>query len=260
MMLKNKIYIVIIISLLGFNLNAVEINEGPIQKEFRQSLNQPLFAMAEGFDDFSSEYNNENLKSSNKSTFKAAIYSLVLPGMGEYYLDKRAKAKYYFGVEAACWIAYFSYRTYGSWKKDDLIDYANMHANASLENKSDEFIDMVGFYGDIYQFNDAGRVGDRDRPYLADTPDNHWYWQSEDDQAVYRNLKNRSREAYRRSNFVLGVAIVNRIVSVVDAIRDSKRLQREIDSFSKTKNKKIKFDINPLSIDNQVRLTWYPGF
>ncbi len=260
MMLKNKIYIVIVISLFGLNLNAFEINEGPIQKEFSQSLKQPLFAMATGFDDFSSEYNNENLKSSNKSTFRAALYSLVLPGMGEHYLGNRAKAKYYFGVEAVSWIAYFSYRTYGSWKKNDMIDYARVHANASLENKDDEFIDLVGFYDDIYQFNNAGRVGDRERPYLVDTPDNHWYWQSEDDQAVYRNIKNRSREAYRRSNFVLGVAIVNRIVSVIDVIRDSKRMQREIDSFSDKKIKKIKFDINPLSIDNQVRLTWYPGF
>ena len=260
MLKKSKITILIVISVFALNLNAFEISEGPIQKEFRASINQPLLAMAGQFDDYSTEFKNDNVKNSNKSTFKAALYSLILPGMREHYSGNRTKAKYFFGIEAASWLTYFAYRTYGSWKKDDLIDYANVYAGADLENKDDEFIDLVGFYDDIYQFNTAGRVGDRDRPYLDDTPANHWYWQSEEDQAVYRNIKNRSREAYRNANFALGIAIINRIVSVVDAIRDSKRIQREIDTFSDNKKNKLKFDINPLGSDNQIKLTWYPGF
>lgn len=258
-MIKYRINIFIIISLFAFNVNAFELSEGPLQKEFRQSINQPLLAMVGEFDDFSTESIAQNNRT-NKSTIKAALLSLVLPGMGEYYLGNKTKAKYFFGLEAASWITYFSLRTYGSWKKNDLVDYANVYANASLDNKSDEFIDLVGFYNDIYQFNNAGRVGDRDRPFLNDIPENHWYWQTKDDQAVYRNLKNQSREAYRKSNFALGLAVVNRIASVIDAIRNSKRLQREIDTFSGRKIKNLKFDINPLSIDNQVKITWYPGF
>jgi hypothetical protein len=243
---------------------AVELKPAPIQSQMRQSA---LLAQQDDFDDFDQPpaAESERLdewgqpRTGGVSTLKAAAYSALLPGMGEYYVGHRGKAKYFFGIEAAVWISFFAYRTYGGWKKDDLIDYAAVHANASLEGKDDEFLDFVGFYDDIDQYNTFGRVYDVERPYLEDNADNHWRWQSDDDQAAYRHLKNQGREAYRRANFMLGLAVLNRIVSVIDAVRDARRSETLIrDDFTSTS--RYKLEVDPLSPRDQVRFTLYTDF
>jgi hypothetical protein len=172
----------------------------------------------------------------HKSVMKAALLSALLPGAGEYYVGNRGKARYFFTVEALSWAGCIAYRTYGHWKKEDYMRYAKTHANANLEGKSEEFRDMVGFYHSIDDYNSLGRVYDPQRPYLYDTPENHWRWQNDADQATYRDLKNRSREAYRRGKFMVGIAVANRIISVLDAIRDTRRANRSLEhSFSQEK-------------------------
>ncbi|PWB69920.1 hypothetical protein C3F09_09950 [candidate division GN15 bacterium] len=177
------------------------------------------------------EFNEtKNLRpTGRKSVLKAAVLSALLPGAGEYYLGNRGKARYFFAVEAISWTGVIAYRIYGHWRQEDYIRYARTYANANLDGKSEEFRDLVGFYHSIDEYNTLGRVYDPERPYLYDTPDNHWRWQSDADQAAYRNLKNRSREAYRRARFAVGIAVANRIVSVLDAIRDGRRASRSLE-------------------------------
>ena len=190
------------------------------------------------------EFKKDNAKSptGRKSVVKAALLSALLPGAGEYYIGNRAKARYFLTVEAISWAGCIAFRTYGHWKKEDYERYAKTYANANLEGKSEEFRDMVGFYRSIDDYNSLGRVYDPERPYLYDTPENHWRWQSDADQAAYRNLKNRSREAYRRGKFMIGIAVANRIISIIDAIRDTRRANRSLDhSFSLERPLQIQF-------------------
>lgn len=212
--------------------------------------------------------NSKNKVSAEKSVAvkelsmkRAILYSALLPGLGEYYTGHKAKAKYFFTAEALSWIGYFTYRSYANWKEDDMIRHAAVNANAQLEGKDDTYHDMVGFYNDINEYNTVGRVTDPDRPYLLDTPENHWHWNSDDNRNAYRALKNRAREASRRSNFMIGAAIVNRLISIIDTVRDVKRSKGKFKNniFSDSK-KKFKLDINPLSLNSQVTLTFYTPF
>jgi hypothetical protein len=188
---------------------------------------------------------------SKKSTVKAAVLSALIPGAGQYYLGSRGRARVYFTVETISWLGFAAFKIYGHWKKDDFILFARTNANAELKDKSDEFLDWVGFYSDIDEFNRNGRNLDPSRPYLFDTPENHWRWQNEQDQATYRSLKNRSREAYRRANFMVGIAIANRIVSVIDAIRSAKHHQGQVgNEFSQVPP--IKLHIDPFNERRQV--------
>ncbi len=206
---------------------------------YRRSVGiSPTFA--DNKDDFKSEVPKQSSRdefkekkrtpvTGRKSVVKAALLSALLPGAGEYYLGNRGKARYFFAVEAISWAGCIAFRTYGHWRKDDYIRYARTNAGADLEDKSEEFRDLVGFYTSIDDYNSLGRVYDPERPYLYDTPDNHWRWQSDADQAAYRNLKNRSREAYRRAKYMIGIAVANRIVSILDAIRDTRRVNRSLE-------------------------------
>ena len=236
---------------------AVELKKTPLQDKLASNIssfyNEQIFA---GLDEFENEINSQRSSDNTekKSIVKAALYSALLPGLGEYYVGNRRKARVFFAVEATAWIGYLSNRVYGNWKEDDLIRFASEYADANLEGKSQEFQDWVGFYDDIDQFNSLGRVQDQDRPYLVDNSENHWRWQSDEDKANYRNLKNSSREAFRRANFLVGLAVVNRIISIIDAVRDAKRSNSEIKDadFSLVGKIKYRFKIHPFSNSKPV--------
>ncbi len=196
-----------------------------------------------------------------KSMWKAAALSALLPGAGQHYLGHRSKARVFFAVEAASWISFGAFTVYKNLKEDDMVTYAAVYANARLDGKSDEFEDMVGFYRDINTYNTFGRVFDPDRPYFEDTPENHWHWVDTTAQANFRHMKNSAREAKRRAEFALGVAVVNRIVSIIDAVRDARRGQRRIeDEFSDITKPRLKLAFDPLHDTRQVQLTLFTGF
>ena len=201
---------------------AVTLKSTPVQEQMSRAVSQPMTVAAALSPERRVVAVGKSERPARKSAWRAAAYSALLPGLGEYYVGSRKKARYFFAAEAVSWIGFFAFRTYGSWKKDDYIAFAHEKADAELSGKSDEFHDWVGFYNDIDQFNALGRVSDRDRPYLQDTPENHWRWQSTADRMAYRDLKNSSREAYRRADFMIGVMVLSRIVSIIDAVHDAR--------------------------------------
>jgi len=241
---------------------SIELQPTPLQNQFKQNL-----ALMDS-DEFK-DLNQNDIQGNDKapevtynkrvSTGKAVLYSVLLPGLGEYYIGHKTKAKYFFAAEALTWVGYISLRTYGGWKTDDMIRFASEKANANLEGKDDFFQDMLGFYINIDQYNTLGRVSDPERPYLEDTPENHWYWSSTDDQEAYRNLKNSARDAYRRSDFLIGVAVLNRIISVIDSVRDAKRANNKIGGFSVEEQRKFEFSVTPFK-KQQVSITMFTPF
>ena len=143
-----------------------------------------------------------------------------------------------------------------------MVKFAATYANASLEDKNDEFRDLVGFYDDIDQYNSLGRVQDPDGPYLEDNATNHWRWQSESEQSTYRHLKNRSREAFRRADFMIGLVVVNRIVSIIDAIRDAKRANSKLrdSEFSLVGDINYRLEVNPFDFDKPIKFALVARF
>lgn len=255
------IYILVFgLTVSGFgSVGAVEMAPTPIQDQMAGAVASMSNLASDDFSDLDPLSPAE--KSARPSVLKAAALSALLPGLGEYYIGHRTKAKYFFGAEALTWVGFFAFRTYGGWKKDDYIDLAAQYADAQLEDKDDEFLDWVGFYIDIDQYNTLGRVGDPDRPYLPDTPENHWLWESEIYQEAYRDLKNSSREAYRRSDFMIGVAVLNRVISVIDAVRDARRARRTIDDeFSRSDKLNYRVSVDPLHPHRQLTITLYTSF
>jgi len=245
---------------------AVELKPTPVQDAMQISLHSG--GWSDEFDDPTrtavpkSTTTDADTQPRRKSTLKAALLSALIPGAGEYYLGNKKKARYFFAAEALTWVGYFSFKIYGNWKEDDYVRFAAQNANARLDGKNDEFRDLVGFYTSIDEYNTFGRVFDPERAYLSDIPDNHWRWQSEEDQETYRHLKNRAREADRRSEFMIGVAIVDRIISVIDAIRDGQRLNKQFstESFATRGRSDMKLRINPFASKTQVSLTFYTDF
>jgi len=242
----------------------MELPESPVHQAMRADLMTTTWLTGIAVDlQQSDEFGGAVQTSGKKSVMKAAVFSALVPGGGQLYMGNKRTARYFLTAEVLTWLGYAAFRTYGDWRKDDYINYAAEHANAQLDGKSDDFVDLVGFYSNIRDYNAFGRAYDPQRPYLFDTPENHWEWQSGDERREFRTLKNRSREAYRRADFMIGVAIVDRVISVIDAVRSASRYNRRIggsDFSAGETDGRLRLSIDPLHNSRQVSLTLYPGF
>ena len=193
-----------------------------------------------------------------KSRTKAIILSLLVPGAGEYYIGQKRKARYFFVAEAINIIGFISYKVAADWKRDDMICYGATYAGASMDGKSDLFYDMMGYYTNNEHYNSEGRVGDPWRPYYPDNDEYHWQWQSTEEMATFKSLKDREGQLIQRSKFMLGLAVVNRIVSVIDVALSSRHLKSgSSGEFSQQNDSRLEFSINPTSVNQQVALTWH---
>jgi len=80
-----------------------------------------------------------------KSAKKAFLYSLVLPGAGQYYLGSKIKPWVFLGAEAAFWIGYISYHNKGEDKENAYKAFADMFWDPLqyIQGLSDSFLVFI---------------------------------------------------------------------------------------------------------------------
>jgi hypothetical protein len=194
-----------------------------------------------------------------KSVTKAAFLSFLLPGAGEIYAGAPTKGKIFISVEASSWAGFFGFRTYGGWLKKDYKVYAASHAKVNLAGKPDEFFDNLAFYDNRDLYNQFALLYHRGeaKPYPEDDFWN-WEWDSPESKSCFRDLKNRSKTAYRRALYVVGLSLVNRVVSVIDAMKAVRSYNRK----KSLEISKVRFDLEltPFGHDPKLMLhvtrTW----
>ena len=237
----------------GLQSGAFQLNSEPIREAFSLSL-----AMDE-WDSPETEKETGRVESdqSGKSRWKAIALSALIPGGGEYYLGYKKRARMFFVAEALTIVGYASFKLHASWKEDDMARYASTYAGASLEGKSNLYVDMLGFYRDNNHYNTEGRVGDQHRPYFPDDETYHWRWQSDEQMSAFRELNSALGRSDQRAKFMLGLAVVSRIVSIIDVAISSRNLGGVGgDEFASAPPDSFKFKINPLSSRRQLVLSW----
>jgi hypothetical protein len=166
-----------------------------------------------------------------KSATKAMLLSLLLPGAGELYAGNRTSSRIFLGIEGSIWGGFFAFRTYGSWKKRDYKGYSALHAGVNLEGKNDDFFEDITYYDNRDEYNQFARLYNGDKALIY--PENdfwNWEWDSQDSKGRYRELRNQSKSAYRRALYMVGLAALNRVVSVLDAARSVKKFNRKLGS------------------------------
>ena len=184
--------------------------------------------------------------SGRKSTTKAMFLSLLLPGAGEYYADNKTHSRIFLGIEGSIWGSFFAFRTYGSWKKKDYKGFAALHAGVGLDGKNDNFFEDITYYDNRDEYNQFARLYNGDQAVIY--PENdfwNWEWDSQDSKGRYRELRNQSKSAYRRALYMVGLAALNRVVSVLDAVRSVKKFNRMLGSeFSSADQTGLKFSLD----------------
>lgn len=165
----------------------------------------------------SSFQSNENLPREKKSVALAAIYSFILPGMGELYAGNYSKGKYFTIAEGLLWITYIGFDRYGSWVRDDARNFAMRHAGISLEGKSDRYFVDIGDYQNVQDYNDE-MLRNREPHKVFNDPSDAWNWDSKANRDYYYDRRVESDLAFNNLNFVAAAIGVNHLISAVNAV------------------------------------------
>jgi hypothetical protein len=154
-----------------------------------------------------------------KSPWTAVGLSLLLPGTGHVYGGAKGRSRIFFGTEAVIWSMAIFFDRKNAWRSDDAVNYAVSHAQLNPDGKDDTFLENLEFYQNRDEYNTAGRIIDPTRPFLAETDDTYWQWDDPANRANYRDIRNSAETASRNRTFTFYAALLNRVVSAMDAFR-----------------------------------------
>jgi len=153
-----------------------------------------------------------------KSAGLAALYSFLLPGMGELYAGNYSSGKYFTIADGALWLTLVGMNAYGSNQRDNYIAFSRAFGGVQPDGKSDKFYADITGYNSVDDFNDR-QLLDRNFEGVYNTDTHYWKWQSTEKRKEYKSTWKSSENAFNNIKFVSGALILNRLISAINAIR-----------------------------------------
>lgn len=161
----------------------------------------------------------ENAQKKTPSKTKNILYSLILPGAGQWSMGYKGRAKFFMGTEFLLWVGYFGTQSYANVIQRDYHGYASVHAGVNTAQKDEQYWIDIGSSDNIYAFNEQ-RLRDRNKDALyPEAADYYWQWDSKESRGYYNNLRVKEHNWERRATFVVGAFVLNRLVSAIDVVR-----------------------------------------
>ncbi len=166
------------------------------------------------------EFPMQDFVAKKKSPAIAAIYSLLLPGLGEHYADGwSGTGKYFSGLEGLLWLGYAGADIYGNSLKNDSRSFAAAHAGVNPSLKDDNFYVDVGNFINTQEFNDK-RLREREAERLYDVnAGSAWQWDSDVNRALYKERRIASEDMLNNRKFIVTAIIINHVASAINAAR-----------------------------------------
>jgi hypothetical protein len=176
-----------------------------------------------------------------KSTSKAVFYSIMLPGLGQYYLGEKTQAKVFFMIDAVIITSFIVFTVQGNLREDEYQEYARVFAGLTRTDHSDDYYGLLTSYDSSREYEDEikgdGRlelypdidVATLNQYFVNNRVSDYemWIWQSADHRRAYQERRAASKRADRRALYAVAAAIANRVASAFFAYRSAKRSKQE---------------------------------
>lgn len=184
------------------------------------------------------EVDPKQSRNTRKSLPLAMLFSAVLPGTGEYYLEDKGHAKAFLLAEAGFWASlYISLVAKDSYLQS-ARNYASEFAGIDAGGKGEDFLNTMASYRsyqekqhrqDSYELSQI-LSGKRDRDYdIPMTPENDWDFGSASNPQNTRNWNTfQSTLRYYRASkvavsFAVGALALDRLLSLANTLHVYKR-------------------------------------
>jgi hypothetical protein len=191
---------------------------------------------------------------------KAGALSALLPGAGQFYNGKRERAYLMAGVEVGIWTAYFVFDRQGDSRMETSQDWSGIYAGTDGDH-ADSYWKSVGQYMDSDAYNESryreARALQEPESGLVG-PGDAWQWVNEDRRRGYVKLRADGNSAYVRRDFMILFAVLNRAVSVFDAVVGAGRLADAAQA--RVFGLDVEIQLNPALADPSARCMVSRGF
>ena len=163
-----------------------------------------------------------------------ASWSLLVPGWSQYRAGNNGRALLFASMEVAIWAIFGVSKAQGNQREDTYQDFARNFAGVGGANNNDDYWSAVGKFKDSDEYNERVR---RDNRAAAEEQAingeevtigindgtvgaaDSWSWTAGRRLLEYRELRGDSQTAYDRADAMLFFAVVNRLVSFIEALR-----------------------------------------
>ncbi len=168
----------------------------------------------------------------NRRKLRLIGLSLLAPGLAHLTEGEKTRGIAYLAADVVCWSTYAGFRVQGGIRKDAYIDYAEQHAGIQeADGRSSEYYQTIASWPNSALYNEfvvareardaypddlAGREAYYQEHRVPD--DQVWDWESQAAQDRFRSKRNHSESAYRSARTMAGLAVVNRVVAMLDAV------------------------------------------
>jgi len=159
---------------------------------------------------------------SEKSPLLAAVFSLILPGAGEWYVGDLSGGQYHLMAEGGLWLTYGGMRAYSTWLRNDAQAFAGEYAGANFAGKDADFDVNVGDYISRDAYNQA-MLRNRQYDMVYESDEYQWEWQSAEQRSNFRGMRVRSDRYKSDAQFAIAGMVVNRLISAFSANRLARR-------------------------------------
>ena len=161
----------------------------------------------------------DNVVQGKKSVGLAAVYSLLLPGMGELYAEGFGSGKYFLLAEGALWLTFATFEVYGNALRDDARTFSVSHAGVNPAGKDDQFYVDIGNFLNIDEYNEK-QLQDREPEKLYDPAQGYsWRWDADELRLAYREQRVSSETMFNNKKFVVAAILINHVASAINAAR-----------------------------------------
>jgi hypothetical protein len=157
------------------------------------------------------------LRASGPSPALAGFMSAMIPGTGQL-AQGQERGWLYLGIEAVAWFSFFALRNNGAQAEDDFQEFGDEHwtfarydsvPGCANEEERERLQDLYDNSRDEF-YEDIGR----DDVYACG-------WDDAVNRDAFRSVQDKSSDYYRTSRFVAGLAVVNHLVSAIDAAKSA---------------------------------------
>jgi hypothetical protein len=174
------------------------------------------------------------------SPFLAGLLSAVVPGSGQLVQGQR-RGWLYLGAEAVIWFSYFALHGAGDQSREDYQEFADDHWDLERYAGPDGESPATGCGEDLGPTENFPqekaelldlRENDRDGFY-DEIGINTVYacgWDAQGNRGTFQGMRNHANDLFGASNVVASVAVLNHLVSAIDAARSAARRRRDAPS------------------------------
>jgi hypothetical protein len=186
-----------------------------------------------------------------KSVKRAFLYSLIVPGTGEFYAGSKIKAALFFGLDVTLWSFYFNYHKKGKNKENEYRGFADQHW---IEDDYRQWlIDSLGITSGSDQdsfWNKEKQSWDWLSHHLPDKKDQQYYemigkynqfefgWDdfpteaSQPNRNFYLDMRRDSNNLLNKAKYSVMFSLANHILSSFDAAVAVKKYNKKGERFS----------------------------